>query len=306
MTSTTAVEGPAEGDVAETRLDTSVDALSDVLDLIRLRGEALRAEPASGSGVVRHAAGERLLHAVHEGVLRVGLVGGPTYELGPGDTILLAAGCAHELERSADASWLSGRFVVEESVAAPLLATLPEAVLLHGTDPGLEWLPIGVGILAEEVADPTAGSRVMVSRLLELLFIKTLRAWAAEGGAGGDPGLLTAALDRPLGPALRAIHRRPEHPWAVADLAALASMSRAGFAARFTRLLGEPPARYLARLRLARATDLLVSTDEPVGAIGRAVGYESEAAFSRAFAREYGVAPRAWRNAHLAALYATG
>jgi transcriptional regulator GlxA family with amidase domain len=135
-----------------------------------------------------------------------------------------------------------------------------------------------------------------VSRILDLLFIQALRAWSALDGPL-DPGWLTAALDRPLGPAMRAIHRHPERPWSVEELAELASLSRAAFSARFVRLVGEPPGRHLGRLRLARAADRLATTSEPVGSIGRAVGYASEAAFSRAFTREYGIAPRQWRAA---------
>ncbi len=162
--------------------------------------------------------------------------------------------------------------------------------------PGLRQTePVGAGLLAAEIADPSAGPRAMASRLLDLLFIKALRAWSDADGAGGSPGRLTAALDRSLGPALWAIHRHPEQPWTVEELAGLASLSRAAFAARFTRLAGDPPARYLARLRLTRAADRIATTTEPVGAIGKALGYESEAAFSRAFAREYGTAPRDWR-----------
>jgi transcriptional regulator GlxA family with amidase domain len=82
----------------------------------------------------------------------------------------------------------------------------------------------------------------------------------------------------------------------VEELADLASLSRAGFAARFVRLVGESPGRYVARLRLARAAARLSNSSEAVGAIGKSVGYTTEAAFSRAFAREYGTAPRAWRT----------
>lgn len=138
----------------------------------------------------------------------------------------------------------------------------------------------------------------MVSRLLDLVFIQVLRAWAADDGAAGDPGWLTAALDRTLGPALRAMHRKPEHAWTVEELADLSAMSRAAFAARFTQKVGDPPGRYLTRIRLTRAADQLATTNQPVSAIGRAVGYESEAAFSRAFSRQYGIAPRSWRRSH--------
>ena len=280
---------------SSTSLDASVDALSDVLELIHLRGEALTVVRADAGTDVEHTAGERMLHIVERGPVGL-LVGESTWRLEQGDMALLATGAAHRLRSTAGAAWMTGRFLVEETAAGPLLAVLPPAVVLHGADAGLEWLPLAAGLLTAELADPSAGSRVMVSRLLDLLFIKGLRAWSADDGASSEPGWLTAALDRPLGPAMRAIHRHPEQPWSVEELAELTSMSRAAFAGRFSRLVGEPPGRYLTRLRLARAADQLSASTDSIGSIGKAVGYESEAAFSRAFAREYGVAPRAWRG----------
>lgn len=280
-----------------TQLDASVDALSDVLDLIHLRGEALTVVHAVGGTDVRHVPGERLLHIVEQGSVELVVDEEVRLRLGQGDMALLATGAAHRLRSVDGAAWMSGRFLVEENAASPLLAALPHIIVLRGSDAGLEWLPLSAGLLAAEIADPSAGSRAMASRLLDLLFIKALRAWSAADGAGGSPGWLTAALDRSLGPALWAIHRHPEQPWSVEELAGLASMSRAAFAARFTRLVGDPPARYLAQLRLARAAGRLATTTEPVGSIGKTVGYDSEAAFSRAFARQYGTAPRVWRAA---------
>ena len=277
-------------------LDASVDALSDVLDLIHLQGGELTVTRAAEGRQVRHGAGQRLLYLVEQGPLVLEVAGGEPKQLGTGDLVLLATGAAHRLSSPVGGVWMSGRFLVEENAAAPLLAVLPPAIVIRSSEGRFDWLPLAASLLAAEIADPSAGSRVMVSRMLDLLFILTLRAWSALGTAS-DPGWLTGALDRELGPALRAVHRHPERPWPVAELAGLASLSRAAFAARFTRLVGEPPGRYLAGLRLARAADQLVTTSEPVGSIGKAVGYTSEAAFSRAFAREYGTAPRTWRAA---------
>ena len=276
-------------------LDASADALSDVLDLIRLRGEELAlVRTADGRDVV-HRADERVLHIVESGPVEVGLHDGGRVRLETGDMALLATGTAHRIRAAGGGAWMSGRFRMQENAAAPLLAVLPPIIVIPSADAAFDWLPLGAGLLTAEMVDPTAGSRVMVSRLLDLLFILALRAWSALD-ATPHPGWLTAALDRALGPALTAIHRNPGHPWTVEELADLSSMSRAAFAARFTRLAGESPGRHLTRLRLARAADQLVSTSDPAGAIGKAVGYTSEAAFSRAFARAYGSAPTAWRR----------
>lgn len=279
----------------EAALDASVDALSDVLDLIHLRGEGLTLVHADGSVDLSHSSDERLVHLIQQGPVDLSIDKGDVVRLDGGDLVLLANGAAHRLT-SKGGSWMTGRFVVEETAAHPLLAVLPQSIVIRGSEPGLEWSPLAAGLLAVEMDNPSAGSRVMVSRLLDLVFIHVLRAWSARGEIR-DPGWLTAALDRALGPAVRAIHRHPEEAWSVEQLADLSSMSRAAFAARFGTLMGESPGRYLARLRLARAADHLAGTTETVGSIGKAVGYESEAAFSRAFAREFGQAPRDWRAA---------
>jgi AraC-like DNA-binding protein len=219
---------------------------------------------------------------------------GETWHLAVGDLALLATGTEHQLSCAGDGKWMSGTFLVEENAAAPLLAVLPPVIVIGSSEPRFARLPLCSDLLAAEFADPSAGSRVMVSRLLELLFILALRAWSVLDTAP-QPGWLPASLDRVLSPALTVIHRQPEQDWSIEDLAGLVSMSRAAFATRFTRLVGETPGRYLARLRLARAAELLQNSSEAVGSIGKAVGYSSEAAFSRAFAREYGAAPRAWR-----------
>lgn len=281
------------------QLDASVDALSDILDIIRLRGEALTVVRAGASADIRHRAGERLLHLVEDGPVEL-VAGAERATLEQGDTVLVATGATHQLRASSgSASWMSGRFLVEEKAAGPLLSVLPPVIVVRKANLATDWLPLAAQLLALEMSDPSPGSRVMVSRLLDLAFIQVLRTWSAGDQRIGEPGWLTAALDRQLGPALRAIHRHPEQPWPVEELADISAMSRAAFAARFTDLVGDPPGRYLTRLRLARAADQLMTTTSAVGAIGRAVGYESEAAFSRAFGRAYGVSPREWRRTNL-------
>jgi transcriptional regulator GlxA family with amidase domain len=134
----------------------------------------------------------------------------------------------------------------------------------------------------------------MSARILDLLFIQILRAWAA--GTDAEPNWLAGALDPQIGPALSAIHRNSGHDWTVEDLARACSLSRSAFAARFVARVGKPPATYLAHVRLDAATDLLRDTSLPVTLIGENVGYTSEAAFSRAFKHRYGTPPARWRR----------
>jgi len=134
----------------------------------------------------------------------------------------------------------------------------------------------------------------MIARILDLLFIQILRAWAA--GTDAEPNWLAGALDPQIGVALSAVHRDPGHDWKVGELAQVCCLSRSAFAARFVARVGMPPATYLAQVRLDAATDLLRDTALPVTLIAANVGYLSEAAFSRAFKRRYGTPPARWRR----------
>ncbi|WP_369636992.1 AraC family transcriptional regulator [Nocardia sp. JMUB6875] len=326
--------------------DTELDALSEILETVRLRGRAVTRHSAEPGAPVEIPHGKRVLHIVEEGTVRVRVAGdsggiiaafedaettsrdtgvdsrGATegrgaapsdlhraaaprnsgnaaagfedVRVGAGVMVVLARGDAHALEAvGGPARWVSGSFQVDEPQAAPLLSVLAPAIVISGEGPGREWLPLSLDLLLVEVIRPRPGAAAMISRILDLLFIHALRAWSADTAA---PGWLTAALDPALAPVLTAIHRSPAAPWSVSDLAALASMSRTTFTDRFTRRLGQPPAAYLADRRLARAATLLRTTPIPIAALAHQVGYDSEAAFSRAFRRRYDVPPLRYRK----------
>jgi len=274
------------------------DALSDVLHAIHLRGGEVTRD-SSDDPARRHEypRGVRMLHFVEQGRLRLELTADEPLEISAGDLVLLARGDAHTLRAAPEAAWLTGEFLVDSLVADPLLSVLPPAVVIRGDSEDAGWLPLSLNLLLAEVTQPAPGSRVMVSRVLDLLFIRALRIWAASGSPSG-PGWLTAAMDPALGPVLTAIHQAPERDWSVDELARLAALSRSAFAARFVALLGQSPGAYVLQRRLDHAAHLLRSTREPVARIAASVGYASEAAFSRAFARAHGDSPRAWRAAH--------
>ncbi|MFC0546090.1 AraC family transcriptional regulator [Kutzneria chonburiensis] len=271
------------------------DALSDLLQAVHLHGGEIVRTAAGHPHRDHHPVGSRMLHLVEHGSLRLEFRSSPAVRLGPGDMALLARGDAHVV-RTSDAGWFTGHFHVDRVVADPLLAVLPAAIVVRGDSGDVSWLSLGRQLMLSELTDPQPGSRVMVARLLDLLFIRALRLWAASA-TGAHPGWLTAAMDPVIGPVLSAIHRDPARDWSVPHLAALASLSRSAFASRFTALVGQPPAAYVARQRLDRAAHLLSSTPEPIGRIATLVGYTSEAAFSRAFSRVYGISPRIWRKA---------
>jgi AraC-like DNA-binding protein len=102
--------------------------------------------------------------------------------------------------------------------------------------------------------------------------------------------------DSVIGEAMTAIHANPGHPWTVKRLADKCNLSRSAFSERFVRTVGQPPAAYIAQVRLEKAADLLQYTTDAVGAIAREIGYDSEAAFSRAFSKRHGVPPARWRR----------
>ncbi len=191
--------------------------------------------------------------------------------------------------------WLSGSYQLEAPSGGHLLAELPEVIVLTGLgDRVLDWLDLSRRMLLEEIEAPGQGSGVMVSRILDLLFVQIVRAWASRPGA--DPSWMSGAMDPQIGRVLTDIHADPARPWTVAALARRAHLSRSAFAQRFAERVGRTPAAYVAELRLELAADQLRVTGDPVNVIATTVGYRSGAAFTRAFTKRFGVAPREWRS----------
>ncbi|MEO8486923.1 MAG: AraC family transcriptional regulator [Betaproteobacteria bacterium] len=135
----------------------------------------------------------------------------------------------------------------------------------------------------------------MLAKLAEFLFVEALRRYVESLPPGGN-GWLAAVRDTHIGRALALMHADPSRAWSVEDLARAAALSRSAFAERFAGLVGEPPMQYLTRWRLALAAQELRSGGETITRIAERSGYESDAGFSRAFKREFGVPPKAWRS----------
>jgi AraC-like DNA-binding protein len=138
----------------------------------------------------------------------------------------------------------------------------------------------------------------VLARLAELLFVEALRRYTGNVPPEAR-GWLAGVRDAHVGRALALLHGEPGRAWTVDDLAKEIALSRSALAERFTELVGESPMQYLTRWRLARAAQVLRSGREPIARIAERSGYESEAAFSRAFKREFGAPPAAWRKASL-------
>jgi AraC-like DNA-binding protein len=150
--------------------------------------------------------------------------------------------------------------------------------------------------IAWEVAAGKPGAHTVVSRLADILFIQIVRGYLA-GLPEDATGWLGALKDQQIGAALTLIHQNPERDWTVLALAEQVAMSRSAFAARFNRIVGEPPLHYLTRWRMQKAAGLLREGQASLAEIAEQVGYDSEAAFSKAFKRAIGSAPGAYRRA---------
>lgn len=308
---------PATGDLAAADGKPPHDLLSELLRAVRLRGERiLCCGPASPFAIsLDHPGGT--MHIIQRGEFDLELDEDKvTHRYHRGDVVLLPAGQRHtvrngrrvaphplasthmEDNRAPSVSgtrWLTGTFAYEDSRAVQLLCGLPSVIELRGAgERSLVWLDVSSQMLIHEATSRSQGSQAMISRILDLLFIQVLRAWAT--GPEAVPGWLTGAMDPLVGGAVTSINADPSHPWTVERLANKSNLSRSAFAERFARRVGQPPATYIAEVRLARAANLLLDTDEPVGTIASDVGYESEAAFSRAFSRRYGNPPSRWRR----------
>jgi AraC-like DNA-binding protein len=191
---------------------------------------------------------------------------------------------------------ISGWFSFGQMSVKRLKRLLPELILVKADQAQTLALHATLQLLASEMAEPAPGSEVMVNRLADILFIQCVRAHIASSSETCKSGWLRAIFDSRIGAALKAMHERVENPWTVETLAAAAGMSRSAFALRFKQLLGETPLEYLTDWRMYKATGLLQEDDRKLFEVAKSVGYDSDAAFSKAFKRVLGMAPKEYRR----------
>jgi transcriptional regulator GlxA family with amidase domain len=178
----------------------------------------------------------------------------------------------------------------------PVLSALPAALALNVEDGGwAEWIRSTFQYAAEEVAAGRPGSETVLAKLSELLFVEAVRRYA-ESLPESRTGWLAGLRDPFVARALALLHRDINRAWTVDSLGREVGLSRSALADRFTRLIGEAPMHYLATWRMQVAAQRLKNTGETLAQIAQAVGYESEAAFSRAFKKAFGAAPAIWRR----------
>ena len=179
----------------------------------------------------------------------------------------------------------------DHPAARHLIDALPSLVHVRAErTPRSDWMHSVLGLIADETRGVRPGSDAVVSRLCDVVVIQAIRSWI-ESDPAAQTGWLGALRDPQIGRAIARIHAAPSQPWTVAGLAGEVGMSRSAFSARFSELVGEPVMRYVTRWRMYQALELLDADHATVAAVAAKVGYDSEAAFSRAFKRLLGTSP---------------
>ncbi len=184
----------------------------------------------------------------------------------------------------------------DHPAAHHLVSVLPRMIIVAAaSSPHLDWQQSTLRLMADEARALRPGGETVITRLADILVIQAIRSWIAEDPAA-QTGWLGALRDPRIGQAITLIHREPARAWSVANLAHEVAMSRSAFAARFVELVGEPPMHYVARWRMHVARTWLKEEGATLGELAHRLGYQSEAAFSRAFKRFTGVSPGAIRR----------
>lgn len=189
-------------------------------------------------------------------------------------------------------------FLASDTPHSPILGILPGVLTLDlGEAAASGLVQSSFRFAAQQLAAGGVGSPMILGKLAELLFVEAVRRYV-EGLMPNQDGWIAGMQDPLVARALGLVHGDLRRHWTTDELAGRVGLSRSAFADRFTRLLGQPPMRYLTRHRLERAAARLSGTADSVARIAYDVGYESEAAFNRAFSRQYGATPAAWRREH--------
>jgi AraC-like DNA-binding protein len=316
---------------------TGTPTLANTLERLRLDGaiflrgeytEAWAYESPTGEMMasILRPGRERLLffHIIANGRCWLTIDDGERHWAEAGDVVVIPYGHQHKMGGTAEAACVSvvelmamppwtempvvrhgaggertdvicGYLDVDDPLFDPALRALPDIFVVRPTGAAARWVASSLQYVLEATEGGASDTKIL-TQLPAIVLAEVLRIHL-ESTPAADRGWLAALRDPVLAPALAALHRAPEQRWTVADLAAAANVSRSVLDERFRQVLGRSPIRYLTDWRLHLAKDLLATTDLGVNAIARRVGYDAEAAFSRAFKRAYGQAPAHWRAA---------
>jgi len=270
-------------------------------------------------------------HLVTEGACYARLVDGEPVELKAGDLIMFPAGDPHVLVAASPSAlhlkpieitgaslrsllrygevlpfrrgdtgkttrMVCGYLACDGRLAEPILQSLPRLLRVSMRDSGTAaWIQSSVRHSMVESLSARPGAAMVRARLSEVLFAEAIRHYMEEG-APAKSGWLAGLQDRYVSRTLALLHEQPAHPWTVDELARKVGLSRSALNERFNALIGAPPMQYLTRWRMLLAATQLRATKASILRVATEVGYESEAAFNRAFKRELGLPPAAWRK----------
>jgi AraC-like DNA-binding protein len=305
------------------------DALTDVLDMLKPRGRVFCCSEMSAPWALSLPAdGYARFHVIDRGGAWLKLEGAKQVTpLASGDLVIVPHGNGHVLAdspktkpvpinrlvkdkadlpillqhggRGAQTLMTCGSFQIVNGDHNPVLAVLPPLIHIpSGREQLDEWLEPTLKMLAYETRHLRPGSESLVARLIDMILVRAVRVWIEEQPHNRG-GWLGALRDPQIGAALGLIHREPQRTWSVSALAREVAMSRSIFAAKFSSLVGAPPLTYVTRWKLWHASRLLAEGNLSVGETALRVGYESEAAFSKAFKRHFGQPPLAYRQGHV-------
>jgi AraC-like DNA-binding protein len=307
-------------------------ALDDALEALRVDGVVQHRVTLAGDWAfeVRPDPGYATFYAMNSGFAWIVTPEDPPQRLRPGSTALVRAGMTHVVARKRDLSpidarsffskcafteplhlrsgrggarsdFITGFYYFEQHERDPLLASLPPLLLVGSSPQGRErpdgWIET-LSELNQELRERAPGYLTVANHLTEILLIRLIRAWLLTPAAAGAVGFLGGVVDPCIALALNALKSDLGRSWTVARLAKCAGLSRTAFATRFSSRMGEGPASYARRVRLQKACELLERTQMGTAHVGAHVGYHSEAAFIRVFAREVGMTPAQWRRRH--------
>lgn len=312
-----------------TKIPAFTDPLGETLHLLRLTGTLYcRSELTAPWGVDLPAfEGCMMFHVVTAGHCWLEVEGDEPRLLQQGSLALVPHGTGHRIRSSQTAEaeplfdipveQVSDRYEImryggagelthltcgvvrfDHVAGQQLMALLPRVLQIDtwADDEG-SWLQSTLRFIAREARELRPGGETVITHLADILIIQAIRAWI-DSVPETERGWLAALRDKQVGRALAAIHRKPEKDWSVASLAKEVGMSRSGFSARFTDRVGESPKRYLTRWRMQLARIQLQESPDSLVVLADRFGYQSEAAFSRAFKREFGVSPGSVRRAN--------
>ncbi len=274
-----------------------MDVLTDILRGLRTVGSVYFCDFLDPPWRLEYEREPRaIFHFLRRG--RAGVeIDGDLHDLAPGDFVFLAPGMSHTVVSRADDDprtlLLCGYCDFDFDENDVLRRALPRSVLMGGQE--LErwpWIKRTLEHLGAEFMSGAPGSELTVNKLTEVLLVQLLRA---EFGQSGQRGIVSALADKRLHRALTAIHADPGSDWTLDSAAAVASLSRSGFARLFKETLEIGFFDYLTRLRMRNARELLRTSRLPVADIGERVGYRSELSFVKAFKKRSGQTPRAYR-----------